>query len=226
MEEDTNLGTEVFSLLQPELLSERELREILTSRCVARNLFNLTKSELVELFRNVALPLPQREYGTQTWREKLLSKKQQRTKRTISFSNSDSSSSKTEPVRKLSRLTDEKLSPQERLKPPPDLINYKRKVIKLSDSSNSKTRADLDKIVIKAKEKSEPIAQIQSHNSRPNETPEINGKKISDPKAQTVSTNAVKLKRDSVAIKDEKLEETKKEESSSKKKRQKIVISW
>lgn len=46
--------------------------------CVKNDLTSYNKSELVELFKRVALPLPQREYSNNSWRERLLSNGQKR----------------------------------------------------------------------------------------------------------------------------------------------------
>ncbi|CAH1388752.1 unnamed protein product [Nezara viridula] len=233
MENDRNSA---FTLLQPELLNEKQLREILISRCVSRNLNACSKDELVELFRSIALPLPQREYGDSR-REKLLSKKQQKRRR-ISISNNESNSSVAVPSKsdeeskKSSKLAEDKVS--ERLKPPPDQINFQRKVIRLSDSAKKRINIELDKIVIKNKQNSKETTNIaisKDESSNPKRlctSAEVNGKKDIDTKNSVVSTTAVKLKRNSLDINtDQKSEEKKKgEEKTPQKKRQKIVISW
>ncbi|XP_014270492.1 ashwin [Halyomorpha halys] len=231
MESDRN---STLTLLQPELLNEKELKEILISRCVSRNLNACNKDELVELFRSIALPLPQREYGDSR-REKLLSKKQQKRRR-ISISNNDSNgsgvlSSKSDEERKPNKLAEEKVS--ERLKPPPDQINFQRKVIRLSDSAKKRINNELDKIVIKNKQAKEmnnvAISKEDSSDAKRLCTnAEVNGKQDIVIKNNIVPTTAVKLKRNSLDNNtDQETEENKKsEEEPSQKKRQKIVISW
>ncbi|XP_076756706.1 uncharacterized protein LOC143426876 [Xylocopa sonorina] len=52
----------MYELTHPELLSESELKEILENRCIDfDNYKSLSKSELIDLYKRVALPLPQRQ---------------------------------------------------------------------------------------------------------------------------------------------------------------------
>ncbi|KOC62884.1 hypothetical protein WH47_02587 [Habropoda laboriosa] len=52
----------IYELTHPESLSEFELKEILENRCIDfSNYKNLSKLELIELYKRVALPLPQRQ---------------------------------------------------------------------------------------------------------------------------------------------------------------------
>ncbi|CAK9818454.1 hypothetical protein ANTPLA_LOCUS9774 [Anthophora plagiata] len=56
------LSLGVYELTHPESLSEEELEEILKNRCIDfSNYKNSSKSELIELYKRVALPLPQRQ---------------------------------------------------------------------------------------------------------------------------------------------------------------------
>ncbi|KAL2741217.1 Larval cuticle protein A2B [Vespula maculifrons] len=49
-------------LTEPEFLSEYELCQILKNRCIEiRNFERLSKMELIELYKRVAMPLPQRQ---------------------------------------------------------------------------------------------------------------------------------------------------------------------
>ncbi|XP_011499563.1 PREDICTED: uncharacterized protein LOC105363519 isoform X2 [Ceratosolen solmsi marchali] len=49
-------------LLHPEFLTEWTLREILKSKCIdTSNIFNMEKADLIEMFKRVALPMPQRQ---------------------------------------------------------------------------------------------------------------------------------------------------------------------
>ncbi|KAL6443989.1 hypothetical protein ACFW04_001746 [Cataglyphis niger] len=58
----SKLGT--YELTHPELLSEHQLREILKNSCIeVLNFGKLCKSELLEMYKRVAMPLPQRQCG-------------------------------------------------------------------------------------------------------------------------------------------------------------------
>ncbi|KAK2582073.1 hypothetical protein KPH14_002777 [Odynerus spinipes] len=55
---------------QPELLSEHELCQILKNSCIEiKNFEKLSKTELVEIYKRVALPLPQRQHGNKKYKE-------------------------------------------------------------------------------------------------------------------------------------------------------------
>lgn len=52
----------MYELTHPELLSESDLKEILENRCIDFSDYkNLSRFELIELYKRVALPLPQRQ---------------------------------------------------------------------------------------------------------------------------------------------------------------------
>ncbi|CAK9796388.1 hypothetical protein ANTQUA_LOCUS765 [Anthophora quadrimaculata] len=56
------LSLGIYELTHPESLSEVELKEILKNRCIDfSNYKSSSKSELIELYKRVALPLPQRQ---------------------------------------------------------------------------------------------------------------------------------------------------------------------
>ncbi|KAL0107742.1 hypothetical protein PUN28_014790 [Cardiocondyla obscurior] len=53
-----------YELTHPEFLSEYQLREILKNSCIESLKFEkLCRSELLEIYRRVAMPLPQRQHG-------------------------------------------------------------------------------------------------------------------------------------------------------------------
>ncbi|XP_070161118.1 uncharacterized protein [Polyergus mexicanus] len=55
---------DTYELTHPESLSERQLREILKNSCIEIvNFEKLCKSELLEMYKQVAMPLPQRQCG-------------------------------------------------------------------------------------------------------------------------------------------------------------------
>ncbi|XP_011175207.1 uncharacterized protein LOC105207457 [Solenopsis invicta] len=56
------LGT--YGLTHPESLSEHQLREILQNSCIESNKFEkLCRGELLEIYKRIAMPLPQRQHG-------------------------------------------------------------------------------------------------------------------------------------------------------------------
>ncbi|KAG8234594.1 hypothetical protein J437_LFUL017097 [Ladona fulva] len=63
MDPKENNSSDVQKLLHPELLSQSELLDILASRCVRQEMLSgLDKNQLVDLFRRIVMPLPQRIY--------------------------------------------------------------------------------------------------------------------------------------------------------------------
>ncbi|XP_076243226.1 uncharacterized protein LOC143184690 [Calliopsis andreniformis] len=51
-----------FQLTHPEALSETELREILENSCIDSSTYkNLSRLELIDLYKRIAMPLPQRQ---------------------------------------------------------------------------------------------------------------------------------------------------------------------
>lgn len=120
------------------------------------------------------------------------------------FSSVALSSKSEEERRKPSKLAEEKVS--ERLKPPPDQINFQRKVIRLSDSAKKRINSELDKIVIKNKQTNKEMtndAISKDESSDPKRlctSVETNGKQDVVTKNSVVSTTAVKLKRNSLDI--------------------------
>lgn len=56
------LTSDTYQLTHPESLTDAELKEILENRCIDfSNYKNLTRCGLIELYKRVAMPLPQRE---------------------------------------------------------------------------------------------------------------------------------------------------------------------
>ncbi|XP_076622595.1 uncharacterized protein LOC143342513 isoform X2 [Colletes latitarsis] len=52
----------MYQLTHPEVLSEAELREMLENTCIDFNNYkHLSRSKLIELYKRVAMPLPQRQ---------------------------------------------------------------------------------------------------------------------------------------------------------------------
>lgn len=142
----------VFHFLQPELLNETALKQILELKCVKLpNVNAMSKAQLVEIFYRVAVPLPQRKYKDNR-RGRLLTKMRRKQER---------SRQKTETAEKKSSITygfseastSRGHGTADRLKPPPDTINFERKKIKLS--SSSLRCDDLESIQIKRLKKFE-----------------------------------------------------------------------
>ncbi|KAJ9591940.1 hypothetical protein L9F63_001542, partial [Diploptera punctata] len=124
-------------------------------RCVKlQNMYNMSKEQLVELFHRIAVPLPQRNYKDNR-RGKLLTKLRRKQERiiqkaetmqeksnvTYGFSESSNSLQQTSCISFNSHRTGD------RLKPPPDSINFERKTIRLN--SKSSDSIDLENIRIK-----------------------------------------------------------------------------
>ncbi|KAK9498453.1 hypothetical protein O3M35_003088 [Rhynocoris fuscipes] len=169
-------------------MTVEQLCEILRACCVKNDLTTYSKSDLIELFKRVALPLPQREYSGNSWREKLLTKRQKRksTEQTnrikINKLNSNvkrfctiKDSVKTTP--KISTTnTPIDSSNTNRLKPPIDSNNYTKKVLKLS-LSNTTTKSELNKIVIE--KKGAKVEVTKNDKKHVVATPEKAGKSLS-----------------------------------------------
>lgn len=142
-------------LLQPELLSETALKQILELRCMKlQNMNSMSKAQLVEIFYRVAAPLPQRNYKDNR-RGRLLTKMRRKQER---------SREKIETIEKKSSITygfNEASTSHEhgshstgdRLKPPPDTKNFEHKKIKLNFSSSRSN--DLESIRMKRLKKFE-----------------------------------------------------------------------
>lgn len=61
---------ELHRLTQPELLSQHELCQILQNSCIEiKDFEKLSKTELIEIYKRVAMPLPQRQHGDNNHKE-------------------------------------------------------------------------------------------------------------------------------------------------------------
>uniref|UniRef100_A0A0A9XSA5 Ashwin n=2 Tax=Lygus hesperus TaxID=30085 RepID=A0A0A9XSA5_LYGHE len=130
-------GIPTFRLLQPELMTSEELVEVLQRYKLKCDLRTIEINELISIYKRLALPLPQRTYGS-TWRERLLAKKQNRRK--ISLSDTTGNTG----VSAKSKSSNNNSSPRpanpsaqrDRLKPPLDVSGAReKKIIKISSSS-------------------------------------------------------------------------------------------
>ncbi|XP_073986686.1 uncharacterized protein [Rhodnius prolixus] len=171
-EKSESSASRCFKLLQPELMTIEELCEILRACCVKNDLTSYNKSELIELFKRVALPLPQREYSNNSWRERLLSKGQKRkvasteerdnVKRLCATNGSTKFLPNNSNITvQTNKSTSSSRTPNtSRLKPPINIDNYTKKVLKLalpnsknSDGSSSRKMIMKEKTEIKSQEK-------------------------------------------------------------------------
>lgn len=217
--ESASKHTELFRLIQPELLPAEELTEILKSRCVTQNLVGLTKQKLVEVFRKVAMPLPQRHYPDTT-RGRLLNK--------IRLKLEKSKCDRTEEEKKTFTICVNGVAGihnttkiGDRLKPPPDIINFERKKIRLSSSSNGCEKSDrskdnvLNKIVINEHKRQSVDSKsdgksCDSHSDMIKEKPNIK------------ETKKIVLKRNHLSTQAKNSVSTDKEETEEKRKK----ITW
>ncbi|XP_023727696.1 ashwin isoform X2 [Cryptotermes secundus] len=149
-------------LLQPELLNETALKQILELRCVKlQNMNSMSKAQLVEIFYRIATPLPQRIYKDNR-RGRLLTKmrrKQERSRKkaeiiekksSISYGFSEASTSHEHGSH----------STGDRLKPPPDTVHFEHKKIKLNSSSGSDDLKSIQMKRLKKFENSDPNGDI------------------------------------------------------------------
>uniref|UniRef100_A0A1B6MAC6 Uncharacterized protein n=1 Tax=Graphocephala atropunctata TaxID=36148 RepID=A0A1B6MAC6_9HEMI len=160
----------ILKLIQPDLMPVEELVDVLRERSVPPDLLNQQKDQLVSLFRRVALPLPQREHR-QNYRGILLTKLQKKAER-LKISTSPTKDTKSYTVGisgkpSLSECSKEDNVMNDRLKPPPDLINYQRKTIRLKriSGASEQSSSELDKIVIKKHKYSDSSDCGSDHNN-------------------------------------------------------------
>ncbi|CAG5132098.1 unnamed protein product [Candidula unifasciata] len=155
MAESMNQKIPDFIWLYPDLLSEDGLRFILRQRFIKHSksdLESLPKEDLVELFNRYVLPLPQRKYrsnrrGQEMTRKQILLDKSLKRK-----SADDSDQSKTKknradvPSSGLINHVNSSAAPAARLKPPPSLVNFEKKVVKLVASGDKCLHIDDQKV--------------------------------------------------------------------------------
>ncbi|XP_026752981.1 ashwin-like isoform X1 [Galleria mellonella] len=111
-------------LLHPELLTNEQLIQIIEERHLrVSNMESIPRHELLEIFHNYCVPYGQRKYRD-TGRGKLLNKTRQTSPEPKSALNNNNH------CRKLSQPW-----PTERLKPPPDQLSGRVKLLKLDNKS-------------------------------------------------------------------------------------------
>ncbi|CAL7941284.1 unnamed protein product [Xylocopa violacea] len=151
----------MYELTHPELLSESELKEILENRCIDfDNYKNLSKSELIELYKRVALPLPQRQsenidnLDTKKYTEAMHYINESHTNSV--FSN-DTSSTTTNPdeTREVSEFS------SERPKSPMNEVKEVSKKIRLHNSENVTKCNGIDKRINDEKVDEAPMKKRQ-----------------------------------------------------------------
>ncbi|XP_069102861.1 ashwin-like [Argopecten irradians] len=140
-----------FDWLYPELLSKEGLLDILRQRYVSHpDIETLEKDDLVELYYKYVIPLPQRKYrmnrrGREMTRKQILLAKKRKimapdeTEPTEKKQHVDSSINS----RFITSLNDPSKA-ENRLKPPPSCIDFKRKTIKLGSTSKPSQAQDND----------------------------------------------------------------------------------
>ncbi|BFZ24992.1 hypothetical protein BsWGS_28031 [Bradybaena similaris] len=146
MEAGTTESASAVEWLYPELLSEEGLRCILGQRFIKRakaDLESLQKDDLVELYNRYVLPLPQRKYrnnrrGQEMTRKQILLDKSLKRKSTEDSDQPKTKNTKADlPTSGLVNHVNSSSAPTARLKPPPTLINFEKKVVKLTASGDT-----------------------------------------------------------------------------------------
>ncbi|XP_022202462.2 ashwin [Nilaparvata lugens] len=133
-----------MQLLQPELLLKSTLIEILKSRCVSGDLTSWDNEKLVDLYRRVVLPLPQRIITSGCRKNTLKSSTK------CKITGPDSREEKRSYKIGFNGLTSPKPSigssaTKDRLKPPPDCSNKKLKVSSGNETKQSDETTDSSK---------------------------------------------------------------------------------
>ncbi|GLH07152.1 Uncharacterized protein GBIM_12681 [Gryllus bimaculatus] len=213
----TNDETDII-FLQPHLLTKASLIHVLEQKCMnLKHLQVMRKDNLVELFQRIALPLPQRKYR-QNRRGKLMTKlqkkreghmkKPQETHSGVSIGFGEASSAQP-------RVG---LGIGDRLKPPPDAVNFERRKIRLTSGSNKSS--DLDHIQIKRRKSDSENGLIEDDKQGTNREHKTNTSPSVEEKPN--GTAKVILKRSLSASM--KLNDTSGQEPE--KKKEKKLITW
>lgn len=146
--------------LQPHLLTKVTLIRLLEQKCMnLKHLNIMSKEQLIDLFQHIALPLPQRKYR-QNRRGKLLTKLQNEKEGSERRSTDSSCTSVTYGFSdKYPSKSSVNSGIGDRLKPPPDAVNFERRKIRLSSNSRSN---DLDHIQIKKRKSDSSNGYVRS----------------------------------------------------------------
>ncbi|XP_050392297.1 ashwin [Patella vulgata] len=214
----TDHNSSDYDLLYPELLSRDVLIKVLHQRYIQKtNIQSLDKEELLNLYYQYILPLPQRKYklnrrGREMTKKQILKAKK---RRFVNTSTTDGDPPKKKRLSTESLLITPSGSPSaNRLKPPPSCINYDKKVIKLNSIKNLDEAEKIEKLT----------SDIDKLSPSSNKTKEISSKKAFD----TISFDTDKVKSSKQVIQSSEVAmeiETNKEESNEPKKKIK-KISW
>ncbi|PSN33924.1 hypothetical protein C0J52_19324 [Blattella germanica] len=229
-------------------------------RCVKlQNMCSMSKEQLVELFHRVAVPLPQRKYK-ENRRGKLLTKmrrKQERSNRkeepaqhksNITYGFSEASTSHRLELHNNSHQSGD------RLKPPPDAINFERKKIRLNSKSssdsvdledvrtkrlkkfdNKDSNGDiLDRIIIKDRRKEREKEEKKESNSTNEKSAAISSSTNRDEKSHDDSdknesssgSRKIKLKRTHSTVSTEGKSPTASSPTSTSEKKKHKTIKW
>uniref|UniRef100_A0A1B6E1R5 Ashwin n=2 Tax=Clastoptera arizonana TaxID=38151 RepID=A0A1B6E1R5_9HEMI len=201
---ETDLDT--FDLLHPQLLSIDQLIAVLKNRCIKAAYNSLTKDDLVELFRRIAFPLPQRENSRSLWKNKT-TKLEQKSKITLNFD--DKSKQKTNTIASNGGSSSKPISLNRLNRPPPSMVDpcltngsEKKSIIepikvtsrkiKLKCNSNS---AALDNIIINDHKKLR-LDTVDIKTDAQEQTEQIQNsedKKLGSPKKVTLKRNHLTL---------------------------------
>ncbi|XP_062620313.1 ashwin-like [Saccostrea cucullata] len=207
--------------LYPELLSEEKLVQILRQRFIRhKDLTQLDKEQLVDLYYKYIIPLPQRTYRNNR-RGREMTKRQivQAKKRKSSLNEADSPDKKKvksagSESRFLTSFNLPSSGSGERIKPPPSCINFEKKKIKLSSGSTSSKAATVTKKLSEEKTKTSLKLKQNGGNSEKTDNSESSKatehtKSASSPEKRTIklinnlSLSASETAKKSKVIKDD-----------------------
>ncbi|XP_078043269.1 uncharacterized protein LOC144473350 isoform X1 [Augochlora pura] len=154
---------EMFHLTHPEVLSEPELREILENCCIDFNNYkHLSRSQLIELYKRVAMPLPKRQDDISENLDNKMSSDQEK-KNTVDVCQRDTASLNGTISTKRS-ISEIKSSPSPCSTKPKSPVNeFKQtpKKIRLYNSNNLRAFSDSDKRINDGKHDEAPSKKRQ-----------------------------------------------------------------
>ncbi|XP_060584673.1 ashwin-like [Ruditapes philippinarum] len=164
--------------MYPDLMPRDELVSILKQRYIkTESLELLNKDELVELYNEYIIPLPQRKYrpnrrGREMTKKQIIASKKRRLESSDEASDDQPKNKRRSTGNLLTSFDLPASGTGDRLKPPPSCINFEKKKIKLSNStkpSSDMVSSCLDNITIKkrkeVKHENEAVKKIKLTNN-------------------------------------------------------------
>ena len=149
----------MFQLTHPEALSEAELREILEYSCIDSGTYkNLSRLELIDLYKRVAMPLPPRRGHSESLDTKKCNGERNSINETHKNSGSLNGIRDTKHPERKTRTSESSVSlPQS----PVNELRHTPKKIRLYNSSNAKQCNGTDKRVSDDKHSEAPLKKRQ-----------------------------------------------------------------